>query len=434
MRRYAKKDYSETVSFPVEIVGRDGAVRQFTFEQSVRLYQRRIASAVVRYTDMDVMRAEERHCTLRIEQMRRSKLENSNFPIGEFSSQGNVAGEVVACIEGLFGSVVSLAPVTLPELSGAGVAAWYVEHESDGFLIYLHNFTGAGQSTRTAFFTQLSRVRCGQGSQVESLAAYHLTADCGVVVTTKADVSAKYAWVPSSAMWLQPGVGGNEERPEKLFTAGYAHLSLGEVSEAVPLFEQAISLNPWHSASHVGLISCHNILQNREESEVASRVALHHFPSDKGFSYLLAAAQYQQGEHKKALESLSVALSHPPLPIAIGLEARIKFEQGHLVQASRLFERSKEAHRFLEHSLDTEIGVAWRSYRIMAMVVVLASLAQTFFASRAGILEPGFGLACAVALGVTVFVVGVFVVAKRLKSTRSQVGLQLSTPLLAELN
>ncbi len=434
LRRYARKDYSETVFFPVEIVGRDGGVRSFSFEQSIRLYQRRIASAVVRYADSEIVKAEENHCSSRIEQMRRSKLENSHFPVGEFSSKGNIAGEIVACLEGLFGATTALAPIAIPDSGAEGVTTWYVEHSGDGFLVYLHSFSGEGRGTREAFFSQLGAVRCGQGLQVESLVAYHHTADCGVVVTTKSDVSAKYRWSPSNAMWIQPVKGDLEGRPDELFAAGYSHISLGEVAEAVDLFEQVIALNPWHKSAHVAVIASHNILHKPAQAEVSARFALHHFPLDKSFSYLLAAVQYQQGNHKEALKALECSLVHPALPIAVGLGARIKFEQGRMIQAARLFDSANESHRFMERSADTEIGIAWRSNRLMAMVVVLASLIQTFLAARAGIIDAWFGLVCTVALGGAILAVGVLIASKRLKSTRSQVALQLSTDLLAELN
>ena len=57
LRRYSRKEYSQVVDFPVEIVGRDGVVRRYTFEESVRLYQRRIASAGMRYDDGEVVKA-----------------------------------------------------------------------------------------------------------------------------------------------------------------------------------------------------------------------------------------------------------------------------------------------------------------------------------------------------------------------------------------
>ncbi len=65
LRRYQRKDYSQLVDFPVEIVGRDGVVRRYSFEASVRLYQRRIALAPMRYEDQEVVDAEVQHCRKR---------------------------------------------------------------------------------------------------------------------------------------------------------------------------------------------------------------------------------------------------------------------------------------------------------------------------------------------------------------------------------
>jgi hypothetical protein len=77
--REPNKDYDALVDFPVEIVGRDGSVRRYSFEESVRLYQRRIASASLRYEDGEVAEAEIQHCRRRIEQheVRRGRGENT---------------------------------------------------------------------------------------------------------------------------------------------------------------------------------------------------------------------------------------------------------------------------------------------------------------------------------------------------------------------
>ncbi|MEC9388543.1 MAG: hypothetical protein VX944_00570, partial [Myxococcota bacterium] len=57
IRRYRRKDYTSVVEFPVEIIGRDGMVRRYSFEESIRLYERRIASADIRYTDRELVLA-----------------------------------------------------------------------------------------------------------------------------------------------------------------------------------------------------------------------------------------------------------------------------------------------------------------------------------------------------------------------------------------
>ena len=72
IRRYTRKDYPAVVEFPVESIGRDGIVRRYSFEESIRLYQRRIASADLRYSDADLIQAEKQHCLSRIQQLRRS--------------------------------------------------------------------------------------------------------------------------------------------------------------------------------------------------------------------------------------------------------------------------------------------------------------------------------------------------------------------------
>ena len=79
LKKYQRKDYSQTVDFPVEIVGRDGVVRTYSFEDSIRLYQRRITSAAMRYSDKDIVDAEVGHCRRRIDQLRRSYFERYSW-------------------------------------------------------------------------------------------------------------------------------------------------------------------------------------------------------------------------------------------------------------------------------------------------------------------------------------------------------------------
>ena len=102
LQRYDRKDYTELVDFPVEIVGRDGVVRRYTFEDSIRLYQRRITFAPIRYQyDGDLVRAEVNHCRSRIDQLRRSYFHRYGWgtPEGQISAEeafGDLAGELAA--------------------------------------------------------------------------------------------------------------------------------------------------------------------------------------------------------------------------------------------------------------------------------------------------------------------------------------------------
>ena len=99
LQRYDRKDYSELVDFPVEIVGRDGVVRRYVFEDSVRLYQRRITFAPIRYRDAELAAAEVGHCRSRISQLRTSYFVQFGWgtPDGDTVGQelfGELAGEL----------------------------------------------------------------------------------------------------------------------------------------------------------------------------------------------------------------------------------------------------------------------------------------------------------------------------------------------------
>jgi hypothetical protein len=101
LQRYDRKDYTELVDFPVEIVGRDGVVRRYVFEDSVRLYQRRITFAPIRYRDADLAAAEAGHCRARIHQLRTSYFVHFGWgtPAGDTVGEelfGELAGELAS--------------------------------------------------------------------------------------------------------------------------------------------------------------------------------------------------------------------------------------------------------------------------------------------------------------------------------------------------
>ena len=67
-----QKKYNECIDFPVEIVGKDGVVRHYSFEESISLYQRRIRLARLRFDTAEQRDRELTHCANRIAQLRRS--------------------------------------------------------------------------------------------------------------------------------------------------------------------------------------------------------------------------------------------------------------------------------------------------------------------------------------------------------------------------
>jgi tetratricopeptide (TPR) repeat protein len=194
LQRYDRKDYSELVEFPVEIVGRDGVVRRYSFEDSIRLYQRRVAFAHIRYRDVDLARAEVNHCRSRIEQLRRSYFHRFGWgtPEGHRSPDqnfGELAGELAAFICRVLGvdhrPGIEFAPV---DDDHAGTSTWYlrVENVQTGMLLYFHRFDGPQpDAVRDRFFARLKALETHgvPSGDAERLLAFHHTADCGFALT-----------------------------------------------------------------------------------------------------------------------------------------------------------------------------------------------------------------------------------------------------------
>ena len=130
LQRYSRKDYAEVVDFPVEIVGRDGVVRRYSFADSIRLYQRRITFAAIRYHDEELVRAEVHHCRSRVEQLRRSYFHHFGWgrpdegPDG-VACFGEYAGEVAAFLRQQLQSTAR-PEITITALEGADLKAKFV--------------------------------------------------------------------------------------------------------------------------------------------------------------------------------------------------------------------------------------------------------------------------------------------------------------------
>ena len=115
----SNKKYSDYIDFPVEIVGKDGVVRYYTFEESVSLYQRRIRLCRLRYDTPSARKKELEHCSNRIAQLRRSYFARygwESFKLAqplpqEFSIE--LSGELSAYLRRQFGSGIQRGPAAL---------------------------------------------------------------------------------------------------------------------------------------------------------------------------------------------------------------------------------------------------------------------------------------------------------------------------------
>ncbi|MCB9759384.1 MAG: tetratricopeptide repeat protein [Alphaproteobacteria bacterium] len=326
LKRYSRKDYTQLVDFPVEIVGRDGIVRRYSFEASVRLYQRRIASAPSRYRDTEVVDAEVRHCQLRIEQLRKSYFHRYGWSAirsdrGPGVLAGQFAGEVAAFLRRFYGDSVDPEHVEVAWIQDADAAQVYFVQLSgteERYLLYLYRFRHHGPCQgRESFFDFLRMLRNVRGEGVERLVAFHHTADCGLVLTGTGDLSAESRRAMDGNADAEDSEGGiflSVARPpgHGAYEAGIRLLGEGEPEGALARFEQALAAEPFRRQVALAVAVVADSLGRPEVSETAALMASHYLPGDPVFDYHLGLARLRQGDGEDADRLLSSALEQVP--------------------------------------------------------------------------------------------------------------------------
>jgi hypothetical protein len=411
LKRYRRKDYTHVVEFPVEIIGRDGVVRRFSFEESVRLYQRRIASADVRYRDSEVIEAERAHCLHRIEQLRRSYFVHFGWPAVEVVDDGadevgRLSGEVAAflrrCLSGLYPDlqrfVISFLDSRPAHKVFFVVPPAAADAEIDAplghFLLYVYRFTSAEpEGNRDAFFEfikVLDSIRGTGGDDLELLIAFHHTTDCGLILTGSTRVQdapeGELKTEDLDLSWADEEVVQIDRLDEALVL-----VRKGLFEAALERFVSAYSQQHYQRTAYLGAAVIGDLLGRDEEAETAAIMGTRYFPGDPALQYHHALNRLRAGAHADARRALgacsdwsngrgSVALLQGLIALDTGRlrsgEALLKKivpsafgTDTHLVQALRWFLAQLAARRLL---------------RLTAAVAILGTLAYSAAALRAG--------------------------------------------------
>lgn len=312
LQRYSRKDYSEVVDFPVEIVGRDGVVRRYTFEDSIRLYQRRITFAPIRYRDLDLVDAEVHHCRSRIDQLRRSYFHRFGWgtPEGQPDVEaifGELAGELAAFVCRVLHSP-GRPSIRFEEVQGEtdGASTWYITPEgaASGMLLYVHRFEGGNDdAVRDGFFTRLKGLeRMGQcEGDGERLLAFHHTVDCGFVLTGQG----------SEFHQLLPAPVDEETNIDLSPTPWDEVLELirrGAHEIALHRCQAITEEQPWHRSAYIAGAMLASMLGEHGVAEELSLVGSRYFPTDAHLHYHLGTARIRQGRIEVGEKSLWEAL------------------------------------------------------------------------------------------------------------------------------
>ena len=323
IRRYKRKDYTAVVEFPVEIVGRDGVVRRYSFEESIRLYQRRIASADLRYSDTDLINAEKQHCLSRIEQLRRSFFAHHGWPAiravdSDSEQPGLLAAEVAAFLRRCLSAVAPRPErCSFSKLDESEhYTVYFIQPPSedavsdalvDGhFLLYVFRFDDVpSPPSREAFFDLvkvLDGVQVAQRATVESLVAFFHTHDCGLVLTGSGSVverckhqaledEAERSWSPESV--APDGV-----------ELGMRMLSRGQFKDALDAFEQAYMERHFRRVAYLGAAVVADQIGQDDAAETATVMGSRYFPRDPAMVYHRAVNRIRSGQFSTALTDL----------------------------------------------------------------------------------------------------------------------------------
>lgn len=335
LRRYQRKDYTQLIDFPVEIVGRDGQVRRYSFDESVRLYQRRIRSAAVRYDDLALVTAEVAHCRQRVEQLRRSYLEHFAWgPLRIGSESGRVRGallaEVVAFLRRVFPSGEGPPPVDLTLLDGGEDDLWFVRFRPSGrtWLVYARPLDPERPELRASFRALARRLATmPSGPEVERLVATFEGPDVGLILT-------------GAGEWDGPPPPAAGEDPLATFAAdpdadpwltGMLALQEGCVGDAVRAFELGLERAPTslplaQAAAVVALLD-----SQPERAEMLARRGLLAHPGDPRCRYLLGVALARLGRFREAEEALP---AHPVDPRQVLLRSLLLIADWKLLTAA----------------------------------------------------------------------------------------------------
>lgn len=283
LQRYKGKDYSLCVDFPVEIIGKDGIVRHYSFEESVNLYQRRIRVARMKSMTDQVKDAEIDHCSKRIAQLRRSFYIRYGWEAFIFQEKApevipnEILGELSAYFRRRLGCGIHSQRANLTLLdSNEELTTISVSWERFQFLLYI-SLLEAGISKVKLMLYQNQET--GHAEKVFDIIE---SDDFSFILTTlDSDVN-----VPNFETSIQS--------QSQSFIEAIQAIHHGNLLEAMGHFILAIDENPYQRGAYWGGAILAEQLRVHGENEIILTMAQHYFPKDVGLLLRFCACKIRK--------------------------------------------------------------------------------------------------------------------------------------------
>jgi Flp pilus assembly protein TadD len=332
-QRYKSKDYTEIVEFPVELVDRDGVVRRYSYQESLRVYNRRIASAKWRYTDESVVEVEVDHCEKRIDQLRRSYLHRCK------NLGAELAGDRRTGVQFVLGEGLALLHEQLGQPLFGGLVANQENHldivgvaEDDNPAVYQVTDTRKGASFLLYVFvkgdddalyqTHLKSLSCVEVATHEQLMVSREGETADFLLTRRLAAD-EQAWLEDAEVSGQlsemaasrAAARDDESAPPPgavEFSAGLAHLRKRQLGEAIRYFKEALDHNPYHREAYLALCTLLDTVGSVEEGEMYTALAVAYLPNDGLVRFNKGLNLLRQGRRAEALETFEIAASCDP--------------------------------------------------------------------------------------------------------------------------
>ncbi len=335
LKRYSRKDYSDVVDFPVELIDRDGVVRRYSFEESLEVYQRRIQTASWRYEDAELVAAEIDHCTKRLHQIERSFLLRHQGEAAQLARPEVQAATGLAEADTVLQAFYKAAlgeeglrvpedqelPLTVMPLASDGTpSVWMVRFGTldEHHLLYVYPWSDpASPALYEEWVRTLRRVAFLQGTAAEHLLLDTDWPQAGYVLTGTEAVPEIIRAGAEPRLW--PG----EEEEEG------GHFWLDDSSRLLPDPEDGEGGNQeeWDSGASIEKGSQVFGQEEAEKERTEERSSLEGkgpgeeemgFPENSDFDFEPSSSEFDEEEEEEEGES-----AHPPLLPGEGREASV---------------------------------------------------------------------------------------------------------------
>ncbi len=376
--QYRAKEYKETVVFPVEILGRDGVVRQYNYRASLELYRRRMRTAQARLQDADLAAAERSHCSSRIAQIKRSYLETYGWTGSEYgpeTAHPNIAAEIAAFLVRALRASGRL-NVTFTELTEEpdGAKLWYLHQPGNvpPLFLYVYDLTG-DRHPESVGAAYLQRVRelsslVASSGPAERLLNHFSDEECGLVLTGRSDEVEEHAAAIMDEGVEAAGPTPWDELHELVIRSDYPTAFLRA--------RWVCRNHPWHRDAYAAAAMLGIVLRRAIDAEGMAFQGVGYLPDDGLLHYYLGLSRIHQGRNREAQAALEIAVAkQPSLAVARSLLILSYLTTLRWVRLPRLLKHQGGGLPVDEAELDQVVRLSKRVMVLGALVPLAALLA-----------------------------------------------------------